>query len=295
MRNFIHMNELKRNCPNCGFIKEYKTRDALLRAATNNAVCRKCAAKQSGFLDRYASAANSSGENNPFYGHCHSAETKNKIGALNKRNKWTEKRKETASVEMSGSGNPMYGKRVYDSWLAKYGKMEADRLENERINKLRIAMSGSGNPMYGKPSPNGAGNGWCGWYKSWFFRSLGELSYVVNVLERANQTWVSAESQGIKISYTDWKGSDRTYVPDFVANNTIIECKPKKLHQTPTVQAKAQAAEKYCVVAGYDYKIVSPPAIDFEWLCEAVDANVVQFTKIYAEKFQSRRQGILHT
>ena len=47
---------------------------------------------------------------------------------------------------------------------------------------MSASMSGEQNPMFGKQTPTGAGNGWSGWYKDWYFRSLGELSYVVNVL-----------------------------------------------------------------------------------------------------------------
>ena len=34
--------------------------------------------------------------------------------------------------------------------------------------------------MYGRFSPRGSGNGWSGWYKEWYFRSLLELSYMIN-------------------------------------------------------------------------------------------------------------------
>ena len=37
-------------------------------------------------------------------------------------------------------------------------------------NKISLASSGENNHMFGKPSPQGSGNGWSGWYKSWFFK-----------------------------------------------------------------------------------------------------------------------------
>ena len=56
--------------------------------------------------------------------------------------------------------------------------------------------------MFGRPTPQGSGNGWKGWYKGWFFRSLKELSYVVNVLEPNGDIWESAEN--IKIPYVNY-------------------------------------------------------------------------------------------
>lgn len=43
-----------------------------------------------------------------------------------------------------------------------YGKEKAVELKE----KLSERFSGEGNPMFGKPSPEGSGNGWSGWYKN---------------------------------------------------------------------------------------------------------------------------------
>jgi hypothetical protein len=39
---------------------------------------------------------------------------------------------------------------VYDFWLEKYGKEEADRRKEEVSKKKSAKQSGSGNPMYGR-------------------------------------------------------------------------------------------------------------------------------------------------
>jgi len=49
--------------------------------------------------------------------------------------------------------------------------------------------------MYGKPAPIGSGNGWSGWYKGWYFRSLLELSFMINVIERFKMSWQNAETK----------------------------------------------------------------------------------------------------
>ena len=82
--------------------------------------------------------------------------------------------------------------------------------------------------MYGKPAPIGSGNGWSGWYKGWYFRSLLELSFMINVIERFNMPWISAENQTYKISYVDTNLKQRNYYADFIIDNKyIVECKPK--------------------------------------------------------------------
>jgi hypothetical protein len=41
-------------------------------------------------------------------------------------------------------------KPVYDFWIEKYGKEEADRLREEKRKKASAKMSGEGNPMFGR-------------------------------------------------------------------------------------------------------------------------------------------------
>ncbi len=45
--------------------------------------------------------------------------------------------------------------------------------------KHRQNAIGEGNNMYGRPSPQGSGNGWSGWYKERYFRSLRELMFLI--------------------------------------------------------------------------------------------------------------------
>lgn len=71
------------------------------------------------------------------------------------------------SEKMSGSGNNMYGKSIYDVWVQKYGKKEADERNKEKTEKRNMTMKNKdideiiiinkkkacpekSNPMYGK-------------------------------------------------------------------------------------------------------------------------------------------------
>lgn len=93
----------------------------------------------------------------------------------------------------------MFGKTFYDIWVEKYGLEIANQKLIEFKNNRSKSSTGEKNPMFGKTSPTGSGNGWSGWYKDWYFRSINELSFMINVIERFKFTWVSGEKLKYKI------------------------------------------------------------------------------------------------
>jgi hypothetical protein len=213
------------------------------------------------------------GEKNHFFGKQHSQETKDII-------------REKARINSTGSNNPMYGKSVYDVWVKKYGKEIADKKMVEYKLKQSINSKGKNNPMYGKPTPQGSGNGWSGWYKNYFFRSIEELSYIINVLEKFSFNWKSAEN--IKIKYLNWENVERTYVPDFIVENKyLVEIKPKRLQKSPNNLYKKEAAVKYCYENNLKYKLTNSPIIlSSKDILELYLQNKIIFTKRYDEKFR---------
>ena len=139
--------------------------------------------------------------------------------------------------------------------------------------------------MYGKPTPKKAGNGWQGWYNNQFFRSLRELSYIINVLEKYNLQWQSAEN--IRIPYINYDGNERTYSPDYLVNNNkLVEIKPKRLHNTPLVKLKKEAAEKYCFENKLIYELIDVEIIDIDKLRELVINNKVILTEKTKRKLE---------
>jgi group I intron endonuclease len=70
------------------------------------------------------------GENNGMYGIQHSQETKNKIRIANIGKKHSEETIQKQHIASSGNNNPMYGKSIYNVWLIKFGKEQADSLYN---------------------------------------------------------------------------------------------------------------------------------------------------------------------
>jgi hypothetical protein len=69
-------------------------------------------------------------ENHPLYGKKFSEETKKKISDSRIKNRKT------------GKDNHSYGRTVYDCWLLRYGKEEADRRFNDFKEKMKIINSG---------------------------------------------------------------------------------------------------------------------------------------------------------
>lgn len=258
-----------RNCPKCNKLLTYDTIAHCNQC--KNSLCRSCVAKQR------------TGEKNSFFGKKHSFETIEKI----KSNLPSPKSIETIkklSIAFSGSNNPMFGRSLYDVWAERYGKDEADLKFNQLREKRSERVLGENNPMFGKPSPQGSGNGWSGWYKDkTFFRSIRELSYIVLFLEKSNVNWTTAES--IKVPYTDWKGNLRTYHPDFKYDYYLIEIKPKKLHLSPSVVLKSEAAKKYCEANNMVYQLIDPPILETNDVLNLRNLKEIKFTKRYEEKF----------
>lgn len=167
-----------------------------------------------------------------------------------------------------------------------YGEEKA----KEIFNKHSIATQGEKNNMYGKPSPQGSGNGWCGWYKNYFFRSILELSFIINYVEKNNINVLSAEK--IKIPYI-YNENKRNYLPDYIDDNNKIlyEIKPKHLIKTIENKLKFEEAEKWCLNNGYIFKVITE--YDFQKLSTndikiLRENNEIKFIDRYEKKFQEK-------
>ncbi len=268
-----------RLCPNCGKEISYQSNNSLNLANKNKSSCRKCASLATGFTDRYATKGKNTGKDNNFYGKKHSKETKNILSEQRKGKPVSEKQRKVLSEHCKGKNNSMYGRTFYEVWLEKYGKDEADRRLVALSAKHSKNNSGSGNPMYGKPSPQGSGNGWKGWYKGFFFRSLRELCYIL-YLEENNINWLTGET--LKIKY-EFFGSERTYRPDFIIGNKLIEIKPIKLHNTPNIQAKTKAAIEYCKNNNMVYELIDVD-IDIKLIERYIDK--IKFKSPYDKRIE---------
>lgn len=130
---------------------------------------------------------------------------------------------------------------------------------NLRANRLREngiwrsnTPRGNANKRYGKPPM-----GLRGWYKTRFFRSLKELTFMLET-ECRGQIWLSAETLFGILYVID--GEIHRYYPDFLVGNILYEIKPKSQHAHPIVKAKANAAKTFCLERGLEYKLIDVAA-----------------------------------
>lgn len=274
--------EWKRNCPKCGKELYYSDKYHLASAIKKNTLCITCSR---------------TGDKNSFFGKHHSEESKDKyrksreVGYENHKYKTKEYREKQSTLHM-GNKNSMFGRSVYSVWLEKYGKEIADLKMIEFKKKESIANSGSNNSMYGKPSPQGSGNGWCGWYKGWFFRSLMELSYMILVIERFNIPWKSGECKEYMIKYINYDGKERNYFPDFILNEKyIVEIKPISLIDTPKVNIKKKYATNFCNKNNLIYKLRNINSLNMEQIMKLHDSGLIKFIDRYELKYKKYIQN----
>lgn len=258
---------LKRVCPKCNSEITYKSIEACKAAEDKRSGCRKCAAKDSSFLERYATKGKNAGKENAFFGKKHTDEAVLVMSNAAKARK---------GISKTGNVKNLIRGSVYKFWIEKYGEAHANKKLKLLKDKHSVNNSGKRNPMYGKPCPGGSGYGWKGWYKGCFFRSLRELSFMVE-----NTGWKSAEN--IRVSYT-YNGSERTYSPDFILNNRMIEVKPQRLHGIAIIQAKANAAKEYCQLIGMTYELIDQKIVEFEKL----DGLVINKEVIWHDRYKQR-------
>ena len=298
--HYNHNEKPIRKCPKCGKEIEYINHYSLQIAIKRNKNCRSCSSleannrpevkkKHEEFIKRYATKGKNIGSDNAFYGKKHTEEYKKNLSISRTGRIDTDDTKKKKSEAASGKNNSMYGKSVYNCWISKYGKEEANFRLEECKKKKSIASSGKNNPMYGKTAPMGSGYGWKGWYKGWFFRSIRELSYVIKVIEINGWKWESAENKKFVVKYIDYKGYERTYRADFFINDSIlIEVKPKKLKSSVTVRAKQQAAEEFCKVNGWEYRIEDIDPLTSSEILVLYKNGLIVFADRYDKMFRNK-------
>ncbi len=123
--------------------------------------------------------------------------------------------------------------------------------------------------------------GYQGKFKGKMFRSLKEACFIIH-LDRAGKPWVGAEK--IPIPYI-FEGKKRTYRPDFISNEEMIEIKPKDQLLNAQVLAKKEAAEIYCKEHNLKYTIMDFK-YDYVALKEEYESgNLVVYQKPAFERF----------
>ena len=285
-----------RICSICGKELKYSYKKSWKLAIKQNSKCKTCSSigrnknKTRTTEQKIEMSKRVKGSKNPFYHKTHTEESKQKIREKIQGKTYEELYGDRAQeikgkIGLKGEKNHLYGTSIYQIWEKKFGEKIANDLSKKWKEKLSIKFSGKNNPMYGKPAPNGSGNGWCGWYKGIFFRSLMELSFIINVIERFKFKWETGEQLKYRIKYLNLKGEERTYHSDFIINNEfMVEIKPRTLWNFKEVLIKKKAGEIWCVKHNLKYKLFEPPKIDLEQLLSLIAENKVILTKRYQKK-----------
>lgn len=266
------MNE--RICPTCSLVIQYSTVSARNKAERKKSSCIGC-------VNRIKSIKYS-GEKNPFFNKEHTKEFKDRLSRERKGKHFSPE------TEFKKGEKKIRVVSLKESLAKKYGE-DTERYKKEVLqNSMRISNSlkGEKNPMYGRPSPVGSGNGWSGWYKGWYFRSLLELSYMINVIERFNLKWESGESQKYKLPYVTWDGKVKNYFTDFIIEGKYaIECKPRSLWKSNTVIRKKEAAIEHFKSLGMIYKIRECKKISDCEIRDLVESGSLKFAERYEKKY----------
>ena len=277
-----------RKCPTCPRETKFKSKKAYNRAIESNRSCKQCSIRNN--LSGYRNDVSNGLKPNGFLNKTDTEEFKNRLRIERIGKKvHNSKSKSKISKALSGENNPMFGKSFYDIWVEKYGKEVADKKLKKFKFKISKATEGKNNPMFGKPSPQGSGNGWKGWYKGTFFRSLHELSFLINYIERFKMPFESGEQAKWAIEYRKPTGEIGTYFSDYVINGKyMVEIKPEKLKSSPTNKAKRKAAEKFCKAKGLKYKMISPILLTETNILFLHKKNIIKFTDIYEKRFRKQ-------
>lgn len=175
--------------------------------------------------------------------------------------------------------------------LSNKGKIfeEIHGEEKSRIikNKISLKVKGDKNPMYGKPSPNGSGNGWSGWYKNWFFKSLLELSFLIKYVNRFNFSCHSAENKKFRIKYLDFENVEKNYFPDFILNDKyLIEIKPAHMCKSIINTRKKEAAILFCEKNNLKYKMITPKKLTSIEIKNLIESNNIELIDRYKIKYK---------
>ncbi len=175
-------------------------------------------------------------------------------------------------------------KRRYfrEVWHRHMPKEEATAKMEAVSANFSNTHSGSGNPMYGKPTPQGAGNGWKGWYRDHYFRSLREVTFMIQMDEKGVK-WTPGEKVSIKYRIGE---NERTYRPDFITEGKMIEIKPLKLHESVSVQTKADAGRRYCKEHSLEYCLIDVN-IDPDIILAKLNLGEVKFARDYETRFRA--------
>jgi len=185
------------------------------------------------------------------------------------------------SNTVRGSISPLRGK-TYE---------QIHGVKKAKLLRKCIAQKGRKNNQFGRPAYPGSGNGWSGWYRGIYFRSLLELSFIINFIEKKQLKFISAEQRKFCVPYKNCLGVRRNYFADFVIDNILIEVKPKNAINWKDNILKFKAAKRWCKRNNLKYKIYTNEdfnLIDKKQLITMYKAGIIKWLPRYEKKFLAK-------
>ena len=134
-----------------------------------------------------------------------------------------------------------------------YGFEKGQQIRQKQAQNFR----GEKNPAYGKVYING-GKSVKGYYKSHFFRSLLEYSFMKHLEQKGFDLETDVDYENHVIPY-EFKERRRTYRPDFeiIAEKRVYEVKPAYALKNAQNQAKWSAAREYFLEKNIQFSVVT--------------------------------------
>lgn len=265
-----------RQCPRCQNPVFHSNRDERDRAQHERKICRGCQAND--YKVRFK------GDKNPFHGRSHTEQTKRNLSLAHKGKRLSPEHRAKCVPYLHR--NRVIVRDYLSYWIGKLGE-EAGRARFEAYQaRLSDRNRGKANPMYGKPTPQGSGNGWKGWYRGWHFHSLREIQFYLQAEADGRKCLKIHAHKAYRVPYTDSHGTARTYLPDFLLDDKfIVEIKPKKLWNTNENRPKFDAAKAFFAAKGLTFQVIDiqPDAMTLK---EKYLAGEITFTNRYENRFR---------
>lgn len=104
-------------------------------------------------------------------------------------------------------------------------------------------------------------------------------------LDEERIIWKTGETKEFCIEYISYDGKKRTYRPDFIVGNKMIEIKPKRLHETPLVKLKAEAGIQKCKDLNLIYNLIDVEICSTK-IEKALNEGLVRFAGDYEKRFR---------
>ena len=151
------------------------------------------------------------------------------------------------------------------------------------------AMTGRPNlKNKGKTPSSRAGSGISGTYKTWKFRSLFELSFIIRIIENDSKTY---EYEPLRLLLSNGKH----YIPDFVCHEdkTMYEIKYQKALSFPNIVEKMNLAREKIEEMGYALETVTETDMKIVTNDEVVDLVCKGLVEIAPRKRSGCRRNSL--